>query len=569
MNHILLVNIPYSYDFAGTAPEEKLKETYKIPADSKTFASTRMEENLGLLYIEASLKGAGYSCSIIDGLVYDLSYETLIKEIQKNLPEIFTGFLVHGKNIINTLHIVKELRKEGYKGHINMSGIWAGFKYREILKEVKEIDSVCVGEGEEVALKLAENLSKGMSLRNIDGLATRNKDGTINFTPGKSRDALDALPVPDRIGYYLEVIKREKYVPIVFSRGCNERCTFCNIVSYNKIFNGKAWRHRSPKAVVDEMEYIIKTTGVRNFLFVDDNFFGTGKKEKYLLLAEEIIKRKSEIKFSLTCHVEDIDYKLLHKLKKGGLTEVTLGIESWVESQIKRYNKKLTLKEIWKAIEILDRLKLYHTCFIIPIDPYVTREEIIKNLDRIEKHRPSDHTVIYNQFFKKIRLDPYLPLFRKCLKDKLIENFQPEKLDNYDIKYRQFHPDVQGIADAAEAIEEIYSTCNIKLNITGKTFPVHQWDRIKKDILQAFKKLLYKYFREYIDTGDTEKGKDFFYKKMNKTFENIRSFAEELKREDIIELKEYIIDIDGTKISTRPAGFNELVSIITKKSKNG
>lgn len=546
MNHILLVNTPWSDDFSVT----------------------RAEENLGLLYIEASLKKSGYRTSIIDGLACDLSYEDIMKEILLRIPSIFIGFSAYANNIKNTVKMAKELRTCGYKGHITTGGMWPSFKYREILSQIKEIDSVCVGEGEELSVELADAIAKAMDLKHIRGLATVHHDGTINFTSRKFKDNIDSFPVPDRSGYYLGMIKKKEYASIMFSRGCHGRCTFCNIASYINMCGGEYWRHRSPDAVVDEIEYIIKTTGVKVFDFVDDNFFGRDEKdrENCFLLGEEILKRKLDVRFSVACRVQGMDYELLNKLKEAGLVEVTLGIESWSEEQIKRYNKKLTVRDIEKAIEILHRVNLSYKCFIIPLDPYVTREELIENLDRMEKHRPLDHTFVYSQFFGTIRLDPYMHIFKKCLKDNLIEDFNEHDLDNYDIRYRQFHPEIQGIADAGRTIWTVFCICTTNLNVTGKkkNLPVYQWDRIKRDILLALKKLLYNYFREYISTGGNNDGSEFIYKRTEKICKDICSFAKNIKREELMELKEYIIDIGGIKISTRPEGFNEFIERILR-----
>jgi len=73
MTDILLVSAPLKHNEFGI----------KIPA-----------ENPGILYLEASLKKAGYSCSIIDGMAFGLSYETILKEILSNLPSVFLGFSV-------------------------------------------------------------------------------------------------------------------------------------------------------------------------------------------------------------------------------------------------------------------------------------------------------------------------------------------------------------------------------------------------------------------------------------------------------------------------------------------
>jgi radical SAM superfamily enzyme YgiQ (UPF0313 family) len=532
----------------------------------------RFEENMAFLYFEEMLKRGGYKCSFIDGMAYDLTCEAIEKEILNNLPSMFIGFTIYATNINSTINIIKNLRKEGYRGHITAGGMWASFKYRQILNQVKEIDSVCVGEGEELIMELSEALYSGSNLNHIKGLATRGKDEEIIFTPRKFKDNIDDLPVPDRRGYYLEAIKKKNSIAMLSSRGCHRKCSFCGISSYIKLCGGRTWRPRSPIAVVDEMDYLLNTTGVKNFEFIDDNFMGpvTKDKERYYIFAEEIIKRKLDIKFVITTRVDVIDYELFKKFKEAGLAEVNLGIESLSEEQLKRYNKNITLEENLRGPIILDRLNIFYRCFIIPMDPYVTRKEIIENLDRMEKHRPLDHFVIYNYFWMTVRLTQYLPLFERCLKDNLIRDFNHHELDNFGIRYVPFHPDVHSIIETANTIRYLHNEITAKVNFEGrkKRMPFSEWDRIEEKISNTLAGRLYKYLREYIDCGSGEDGKEFIYKKMNKTCENISNFLEKVKREDILEFKEYIIDIDGIKISTRPRGFNELVSMIMGERKN-
>jgi len=405
------------------------------PENDRSF-EPRLEENLGILYLEASLEKAGYDCSIIDGLAYNLNYEEILKEILTCNPSLFLGFSIFSHELNNIINMIKDLRKKDFTQHIIIGGMWASHKYREILEEVKEVDSICVGEGEELVAELAYALDAGMKLCHIEGLATRNEDGTINFIPRKFRDNIDSFSVPDRRGYYFDLIKNKKAISLLFTRGCHEKCTFCSIASYIKLCGGPRWRPRSPAAVADEIEFLMRTTGIKKFDFVDDNFLGPSEieREKCFHLSEEIIKRKLDIRFSVTSRVDGVNYELFETLKKAGLVEITLGIESWSDTQLKRYNKKVKREEIIRAIDILDGLGIDYKCFLLPLDPYVTREEIMDNLDMMEKHRPQDHVIIYSHFWRKIRLDPYLPLFRKCLRDNLIIDFQEKSCDDYNIK---------------------------------------------------------------------------------------------------------------------------------------
>jgi len=535
MTDILLVSAPLKHNEFGI----------KIPA-----------ENLGILYLEASLKKAGYSCSIIDGMAFGLSYETILKEILSNLPSVFLGFSVFYSNINNTIRMIRDVRKNGFMGHITMGGMWAGFKYREILSQVTEVDSVAAGEGETLAVCLADCISEGKNYSHINGLATRGRDKSIIFTQEKLRDDIDTLPVPERRGYYFDIIKASGEVSILAGRGCHGRCSFCTIASYIKLCGGKRWRPRDPVRVVDEIENIVNNTGIKKFRFLDDNFTGSGRRgiKNCLLFAREILRRKLDIEFIVFPRIEGIDYELFSRLKEAGLKSVDLGIESLSDTQLKRYNKMVTVEENLKAIDILKKLGISYTCYLIFIDPYVSLEEIKENLpviDRIGLEHFAGFPIV-----NFLTLNQYQPIFSMCLRDGLIKNFRPEDIDNINIEYSLFHSNVKDIVETSTLIFEIYYKCFNKLDERKKRLPEKQWNRIFREICSALKKSFYKYFREYIDRGQLAGGPSFIYSKMGHIYDRICSFADTITAEDILEFREHIIDIDGIEISTLPEYLN-------------
>jgi len=523
----------------------------------------RSGENLGILYLEASLKRSGYSCFILDGLNYNLSFEVMSEAMLLNMPSLFTGFSVFMNNIKNTVKMVRLFREKGYKGHITLGGMWPSFKYREILSQIKEVDTICVGEGEEFVTELADCLCEGKNFTHIGGLATREKTGTVIFNRKSLKDNIDDLPVPDRRGYYFDIIKDRDEISILFSRGCHGGCSFCNISSYIKLCGGSAWRHRDVKKVIDEIEHIIKTTGIKYFRFVDDNFLGPSmvEREKCFDLAEEIIKRKFNMEFIITSRVEGITYEVFEKMKEAGLVQVNLGVESWVDSQLRRYNKKVTVTDNLEAVKILEELHIPYYCFIIPFDPYVTGEEVKENLYMIGK-TGLEHT-IHTHFTNKMAINQYQPLFEKCIKDNLIKNFNEKDISCGELEYVQFHRDVQPLIKAGHMVDELYYKCLNKLIEVkkGKSLCSPQWFRVQKEIIKALKEKLYHYFVEYVNKIGND-GSECIHSKMDGACENIFSFCDNITQNDLEELKEYIIDIDGIKISTRPEGFNAFVSKI-------
>lgn len=520
------------------------------PLNQNHSLETFAEENLGILYIEASLKHAGYSCSIIDGVAFGLSCERILNDIIADPPTLFLGFSVFFNNITHTIRMIKDVRKMGFKGHISIGGMWPSFKYKQILNQVKEVDSVAVGEGESLSVCLADSILNGKDLKDICGLATRGLDDSIHFIPEKLRDDNDILPVPDRCGYYFDTIKAVQKVSFLSSRGCHGGCTFCSVASYVKFCGGKKWRPRDPVKVVDEIEHIVKTTGINRFRFWDDNFIGPGKieRQRSMSFADEVLRRKLDIEFSIFPRLDGIEYELVSKLKDAGLKYVDAAIESLVDTQLKRYNKQISVDGNFQALDVLNKLDIPYKCYLIFFDPYVTREEIKQNLLMMDKIGIEHFAGLPIANF--LALNQYQPIFNMCLKDGLVKNFNPEDIDNLYLEYTQMHSDVVSLVDMGIMAFRIHTKCFNKLFEMKKRIPSNPCDKIFTDVYNALKISFHKYFREFFDSGQTTGGTGFMYSKMGHIYDSICTFADAVTREDIMEFKEHTIDIDGIEVST-------------------
>ncbi len=137
-------------------------------------------------------------------------------------------------------------------------------------------------------------------------------------------------------------------VPIIGSRGCPYNCSYC--VS-PKLWHRKV-RWRSPSNIADEMEYVIKTTGINQFHFWDDNLFL--RKDHLVALAEEILKRDLQVKWlGLTRASHIVMQKdILPLLSRAGLIGMEIGIESANPDAYNIVGKNETLDNLIEACEL-------------------------------------------------------------------------------------------------------------------------------------------------------------------------------------------------------------------------
>jgi radical SAM superfamily enzyme YgiQ (UPF0313 family) len=106
---------------------------------------------------------------------------------------------------------------------------------------------------------------------------------------------LNNLPDSNNLNSYpypaFDLSRKRDCLPILTSRGCPYRCSYCASHVLNDFY-----RRRDPLHVVNEIEYWYKRFGIRNFSFYDDALF-INAQEVAIPLLKEIAQRKMPIEF--------------------------------------------------------------------------------------------------------------------------------------------------------------------------------------------------------------------------------------------------------------------------------
>ncbi|MBI2874121.1 MAG: cobalamin B12-binding domain-containing protein [Firmicutes bacterium] len=355
------------------------------------------EENLGLAYLAACLRERGHRVEILDASLQGLSMKALIGEIRNRTFRVLGISVLFQVSMPEAVRIAAAAREGAAGGgnrnriHVTVGGHFPTFEAERLLADFPVLDSVVRGEGEETLPELVETLrsggqngangeGSGGGLEGIRGLVFR-RDGEVVVNPPRPLIAdLDRLPFPARDLTPLAV-RRGVRPAVLTSRGCYGLCSFCSIRAFYDSSPGKAWRGRSPAGVVDELAELARM-GIRSFHFNDDNFVGAGRRgaERAAAIAEEILRRGLKVGFAVSCRANDVREDLFKILKKAGLREVFLGIESGVQRVLNDLRKDVTVDENLAAVETLRKLDLRPRLGFIMFDPDATVEEIHRNV---------------------------------------------------------------------------------------------------------------------------------------------------------------------------------------------
>lgn len=277
--------------------------------------------NLGLAYLAGSLRQAAHDVLILDLVHRNMSDADLIERVREFAPGII-GISVKTSTARESGRLAELLSSSYHDACIIAGGPHVTLCAEDFLSEYPEFDFGLLGEADESIVQLVNSIDSDLALKEVPGLAYRS-NGAVIVNPRNAPTDLERLPYPDLDAIDGFCWKGSRY-PVLTSRGCPFQCVFCCV---NKI-TGSKWRARSPKHVVDELEYVALEKGVYSFEILDDNF--TLNVDRAKEVCRELMRR--DLNLSWDCHngirADRIDDELAALMKEAGCASVAFGMES-------------------------------------------------------------------------------------------------------------------------------------------------------------------------------------------------------------------------------------------------
>ena len=339
--------------------------------------------SLGLGYLAAVLEKNKYEVDVIDCQTVKFTYEEFRNEIGKRRPDLvgITSNILTYKSALKIAKIAKEAHP---KCLTVIGGPHVSFWDQEALQECPHLDVVVRKEGENTLLELVQRLEAGKSFSDVLGTTCR-KDGKIVKNPDRPYiENLDELPFPARHFWPIECL--QKYGTVIFevvtSRGCVQWCSFCIEVRTH----GRKYRTRSPKNVVDELEFLHNTYGAKYFAFIDDAF--TVDQRRAAEICEEIKKRKLKIKWACETRVDRVTKALLLEMKEAGCADIWFGIESGSQRVLDTMKKGISLEQTIKAFKWAKEVGIKPNPNVILGVPGETKETAWETIRFVERLIP-------------------------------------------------------------------------------------------------------------------------------------------------------------------------------------
>ncbi|MBC8494527.1 radical SAM protein [archaeon] len=292
----------------------------------------------GALTVGSKLKEAGYNVTYL--------YEPLVDEITSKKIMSFNpdlvAFTAISPAISKVESVARELSNEGVE-------ILLGGEHASITPgSVDFADYIIVKEGEQIAVQLLEALKNEKSIDNIPNLIHRQNGGYVENA------SIEPSQLPFDYKYDLNIVegfssmtwfqRQILKLPLQTTRGCPRVCNFC----VTEDLFGKGYRRREFEPVLLDIEEGLKYDA--NSFMVVDNSFGMGKKTNLL---EAIISEDYGAKLTalVTADVSK-NRHVVELMRRAGITNVSLGIESTDNDVLTELNKSQEINDVIEAIKV-------------------------------------------------------------------------------------------------------------------------------------------------------------------------------------------------------------------------
>jgi radical SAM superfamily enzyme YgiQ (UPF0313 family) len=344
----------------------------------------------GIGYLCSTLKQAGHDARILylSHVPYEACLRRIVDAIETFQPQIL-GISIITDSRVSSFRVIKYIQVHYPDIKIVLGGIHVTTMYEQIATHF-EACTLVLGEAEITMCELMQAFESGTALSTVKGIAYFENERVIRTPNRPLIDDLDSLPYPEHAAFYTE---KRVSAQVLTSRGCASACTFCVLDAFSR----RKVRFRSPKSVVDEIEFILKEfPQTKTIHLSDDQFFSDNK--RVIEICNEISRRNLRCSFDCAGRMKPISREMVVALERAGFTAVYLGLESGARNVLKKARKGIAPEDAIRALELFAYSPIDVFILLIvglpgeSIETILETARLIQTLQKIKYH-PYSHRI--------------------------------------------------------------------------------------------------------------------------------------------------------------------------------
>jgi len=339
---------------------------------------------LGILYLSAYLKRAGFSVEVFDATFRDpTDFEEALRRVRPKIVGIYANIITR-ENVFKMAGMAKAAGVEFVVCGGPDAPEWSDLYFSN------GIDIIGTNEGERTLEALIAWLNeRGMQgLEEFPGIIISRNSRSFRTPPRAVITDLDALPWPDRdvlvMEDYFKAWKSkhgETSVSLITARGCPFHCAWCS----SEVF-GHSHRQRSPGNVVDEM-LMLKQKYSPDIMWISDDVLTINRKWS-LQFFDEVKRRGAAHPYECLSRVDLVDREILRGLKESGCFRIWYGAESGSQKVLDSMTKGTTIEQVRTAARVTQEVGMQAGFFILLGYPDESTSDLRKTINLLKETKP-------------------------------------------------------------------------------------------------------------------------------------------------------------------------------------
>jgi len=336
---------------------------------------TAVENPVWAGLIATFVRQKGYSVQVIDAEAEQLTPEQTADHVAAFNPRLVT-IVVYGhqpsastQNMTGASATATAIKQRHPQVNVLMLGGHVAALPERTLRE-ECCDFVTRDEGLYGVVDLLEALraSADPDLSKVRGLAYRKGAGIASNPaaplvtnldrdmPGSAWDLLPMTKYRAHNWHCFGHLQREPYAALYTTLGCPYHCSFCCIQAPFKEgelasglnTNVNSYRFWTPARVIEEIDVLVNTYGVRNIKFADEMFVLNPR--HVMGICDLIIDRGSDLNIWAYARVDTVKDGMLDKLKRAGFHWLAFGIEAANEGVLADVDKRYRVDQVFETV---------------------------------------------------------------------------------------------------------------------------------------------------------------------------------------------------------------------------